>query len=72
MEIMEHLFIHCSLAICLRSWVASHNNFQLISNTIEDLWQINDSIPLEDDNICEMARGAILWIIWKEKNKLIF
>jgi zinc-binding in reverse transcriptase len=71
-ETIDHLFIHCSIAICLWSWVASYNNFQFSCQNIENLWCINAVIPYKDDNICEMLRGAILWVIWKEMNNLIF
>jgi hypothetical protein len=30
------------------------------------------SIPLKDTVIVEMVRGAILWVIWLERNKLCF
>jgi hypothetical protein len=29
-------------------------------------------MPYKDDNICEMVRGAVLWIIWNKRNRLIF
>jgi zinc-binding in reverse transcriptase len=73
-ETVEHFFIHCSIASCFWNWIAHYNNFNfhLYCNTIEDLWIIDNYIPFKDPNLCEMLRTAILWVIWKERNRLIF
>jgi hypothetical protein len=69
---VDHLFFYCSIASCLLAWIASYNNFNFNCEIIEDLWFINAFIPYKDENICKMLRGAILWIIWNERNRLIF
>jgi hypothetical protein len=33
---------------------------------------IDSSIPLKDDVIVETIRGAVLWVIWLERNKLCY
>jgi zinc-binding in reverse transcriptase len=73
-ETIEHLFIHCSLASCLWNWIGHHNNFSfhMLCKSIEDLWIIDNYIPFKDTNLCEIFRAAILWVIWKERNRLIF
>jgi zinc-binding in reverse transcriptase len=65
-ETVEHLFIHCSNSLCIWTWIARYNNFNFNCSTIDDLWQLNAYIPFKDDNICEMVRGAVTWVIWKE------
>jgi hypothetical protein len=40
--------------------------------TIKEIWKLNAYIPYKHDNICETARCAVLWIIWNERNRLIF
>jgi hypothetical protein len=44
----------------------------MFCNSIEDLWIIDNYIPFKDTNLCEILRDAILWVIWKERNILIF
>jgi zinc-binding in reverse transcriptase len=33
----DHLFIHCSLATCLWSWIASYNNFHFSYFRLDEL-----------------------------------
>jgi hypothetical protein len=33
---------------------------------------LDNYIPYKDTIICEMMRGAVLWVLWNERNKLIF
>jgi zinc-binding in reverse transcriptase len=70
-ETINHLFLHCSNA-CLWSWLSNYNNFNFCISSIEELWTIDYSIPFKDSNLCEIIRGAFLWVIWKERNKIIF
>jgi hypothetical protein len=28
--------------------------------------------PYENSAVCELIRGAVIWIIWRERNILIF
>ena len=39
---------------------------------IKDLWLLDASIPLKDQLLVELIRGAVLWVIWLERNDLIF
>jgi hypothetical protein len=39
---------------------------------VKDLWQIEASITYKDPKLCELVRGAFLWIVWNEKNRIIF
>jgi zinc-binding in reverse transcriptase len=73
-EIMEHLFIHCSVASCIWSWIAHYNKFSCHSycNTIEELWRIDHCILFKDKNLWEMIRETVLRTIWNERNRLIF
>jgi hypothetical protein len=36
------------------------------------LWQIECCIPLKNQFVTEFIRGAVLWTIWLERNKLVF
>jgi hypothetical protein len=69
LETIDHSFTHCSIAAYLWTWITRYNTFCEI---IKDIWHLNTYIPYKDDNICEMIRGAVLWIIWNERNILIF
>jgi zinc-binding in reverse transcriptase len=55
-EIINYLFIHCSLANCLWTWIARYNNFTFTCVSVQDLWQIDACISYKDNNICEMIR----------------
>ena len=39
---------------------------------MDDIWYINALIPLKDKALVELVRGAILWCIWLEWNKICF
>jgi hypothetical protein len=36
------------------------------------LWHIDYCISLKNQFVKELIRGAVLWTIWLEKNKLVF
>jgi hypothetical protein len=36
------------------------------------LWYIDAIFPYKNSEVCELIRWAVIWIIWKERNKLIF
>jgi zinc-binding in reverse transcriptase len=74
LETVSHLFIHCPLASCIWNWISHYNNFNfhMFCNSIEELWIIDNYILFKDTNLCEILRAAILWVIWKERNRLIF
>jgi hypothetical protein len=64
--------VHCTIVRCLWVWIVSYNNFSFNCNSIDDLWQINAYFPYKVNNICEILKGAVLWVIWNERNRLIF
>ena len=66
------MFVHCSFTSQIWGWIAQHNNFEFQGTTIDDLWFIDASIPLKDRLMVELVRGAVLWTIWLERNKLCF
>jgi zinc-binding in reverse transcriptase len=72
LETTEHLFVHCSISVCLWNWFTSYNNFQFNCNCIQELWLIDANIPYKDPKLCELVRGTFLWVIWNERNRLIF
>jgi hypothetical protein len=39
---------------------------------MEDLWEIDYSIPLKNQYVVELIRGAVLWSVWLERNRLCF
>jgi hypothetical protein len=39
---------------------------------LNDLWYLDLSIPLKDVVLVETVRGAILWVIWLERNRIYF
>jgi hypothetical protein len=71
-ETVEQLFIHRANSLRIWTWIVRYNNFHFNCCTIDELWQLNVFIPFKDDNICEMVRRAVTWVIWKERNRLIF
>ena len=71
-ESTEHLFIYCSYVRLIWNWIASHNSFTFNCNSLDDLWLLDASIPLKDRLLVELLRGAILWIVWLERNRVIF
>jgi zinc-binding in reverse transcriptase len=72
LESVNHLFLHCSVAHCLWSWIYNYNNCSFTCLVISDLWYVDVNFPYKDENMCELIRGAFLWSIWKEKNRIIF
>jgi zinc-binding in reverse transcriptase len=73
-ESVEHLFIHCTVASCLWNWISHHNNFRFHDHrvSIKVLWSIDYCIPFKDSNLYELLRGAVLWVIWNERNRITF
>jgi hypothetical protein len=69
---VEHLFLHCSILVCLWNWISSYNNFIFNYNSIQELWQLEAKIPYKDVKLTELIREAFLWVIWLERNRLIF
>jgi zinc-binding in reverse transcriptase len=65
-ESTNHLFVTCPLL----QWIARYNNFYFEGPLY--LWQIECCIPLKNQFVTEFIRGAVLWTIWLERNKLVF
>ena len=72
-ETTAHLFVTCPVVSTIWSWIANFNNFDYSGfDSIEDLWIIDAMIPLKDKILIEMVRGAVLWVIWLNRNALCF
>ena len=54
------------------NWIATYNSFTFECNSLDDLWLLDASIPLKDRLLVELLRGAILWNVWLERNRVIF
>ena len=54
------------------NWIATYNSFTFDCNSLDDLWLLDASIPLKDRLLVELLRGAILWNVWLERNRVIF
>lgn len=72
LETVDHLFVQCSVASSIWQWIALHNGFDFEMTSIQELWDIGNCIPLKDANLVELARGAVIWNIWLERNRIIF
>jgi hypothetical protein len=70
-EFTSHLFVTCPLVKQIWQWIAKYNNFLFEGNTLSDLWLVNYCIPLKNKFVTELLRGAVLWTIWLERNKLV-
>jgi hypothetical protein len=71
-ESTSHLFVTCPLMNQIRQCIVKYNNFTFEGTTIIDLWHIDYCISLKNQFVKELIRGAVLWTIWLEKNKLVF
>jgi hypothetical protein len=69
---VDHLFLHYTVLSCLWSWICRYNNCSFTCNTFSDLWIIDANFSYKNNDICEIIRGAFLWTIWKERNKIVF
>lgn len=68
----DHVFVVCPYISKIWQWIAACNGFQYNCQTSQDLWFIDTCIPLKDRVLIELHRGAIMWTIWLERNRLIF
>jgi zinc-binding in reverse transcriptase len=59
-ETVTHLFIKCSIASCLWSWIYRYNNCNFSCNSIKELWYIDAIFPYKNNEVCELIRGAII------------
>jgi hypothetical protein len=71
-ETANHLFVVCPFVKSVWHWIAFHNHFHFEGVTLEDIWVIDALIPYKNSQLIEMIRGAVLWTIWLERNKLCF
>lgn len=69
---IDHLFVQCPIANTLWKWLGQYDNFIFYGISIEDLWHIDGCIPFKDLKLCELIRSVFLWVIWLERNRLIF
>ena len=72
LETTDHLFVSCSYSKSIWDWITSFNNFNFDYSSLEELWFIDAVIPLKDRLLVELLRGAVLWCIWLEKNRVCF
>jgi zinc-binding in reverse transcriptase len=71
-EHIDHLFISCSMTFTLWNWIAQYNFFSFQGECLNDLWCINSCIMLKDKLLIELIRSVVCWIIWLERNVIIF
>ena len=71
-EFTDHIFVHCSFTIQIWKWIAAHNNFIFDGYSMDDVWFLNAAIPLKNKPVVELVRGAVLWCIWLERNRICF
>jgi hypothetical protein len=55
----------------LPPWILS-SNFTFQGYLLEDLWLIDSCIPLKDKFLVELVRSVVCWVIWLERNSIIF
>lgn len=72
LESADHLFIYCSYINMIWKWIGDFNGFIFNFQSIQDLWILDAYIPLKDSPLLEFIRGAILWCVWLEMNKVCF
>jgi zinc-binding in reverse transcriptase len=71
-ESTYHLFVTCPYIFSIWTWIAIFNNFSFQGYVVEDLWELDYSIPLKNQYVVELVRGVILWNVWLERNRLCF
>jgi zinc-binding in reverse transcriptase len=71
-ESTDYLFVTCPYISSIWNWIATFNNFSFQGSVMEDLWEIDYSIPLKNQYVVELIRGAVLWSVWLERNRLCF
>ena len=72
LESVDHLLVTCPVAHSIWSWIATFNNFVFYSTTVGQLWELDYCIPLKDANLVKMIRGAVLWSLWLDRNRIVF
>lgn len=73
-ESVDHLFTSCSVANQIWQLISHFNGFEFEGTNMQDLWELDRCIPLslKDPHLVELTRGAVLWTLWIERNRIIF
>jgi hypothetical protein len=71
-ENANYLFVQCSTIKILWQWIAQFSNFTFYGCLLEDLWMMDSCILLKDKILIELVRSAVCWVIWLERNSIIF
>jgi zinc-binding in reverse transcriptase len=71
-ENADHLFVYCPTVRTLWQWIAQFNNFTFQDCLLANLWLIDSCIPLKDKILVELVRSVVCWVIWLERNSIIF
>ena len=71
-ETIDHLFVNCVFIQSIWQWIARFNNFYFDFYNIVALWDIDYCIPLKEPKLTEIIRGAVLWSLWNDQNRIIF
>jgi hypothetical protein len=72
MRILIIHFVNCLVANKLWNWISNHNGFAFQGVKMDDLWFIDYCIHLKDKLLIELVRSAVCWILWIERNEVIF
>jgi zinc-binding in reverse transcriptase len=56
----DHLFVTCLYISSIWKWIALFNNFSFERTTVEDLWDLDCSIPLKNQYVVELIRGPVV------------
>jgi hypothetical protein len=71
-ETIDHLFVTCVFIQSIWQWIVRFNNFYFDFDNIVALWDIDYCIPLKEPKLTEIIRGAVLWSLWNDRNRIIF
>jgi hypothetical protein len=71
-ETIDHLFISCQIVYILWNWISTYNGFIFQGTVLDDPWLIDSCIPLMDKLLIDLIRSAVIWVLWIERNEIIF
>jgi hypothetical protein len=66
------LFVNCQITYTLWNWISIYNGFTFQGIALDDLWFIDSCIPFKDRLLIELIRSAVIWVLWIERNEIIF
>lgn len=69
-ETTDHLFVTCSFINTFWQWIARYKNFTFEGNTFDDIWNLDNDVPLKNKSVLEAVRGAVMWVVWLERNRI--